>query len=123
MPGIFIANGLASWYGPGFQGKPTSSGTNFDMNNYTAAHKYLEFGTLVRVTNLKNGRDVIVEINDRGPVSKNRIIDLSKSAAAEIDIIKSGIARVELEIIGYKEIEMQTLLKHYNNILIIKKKH
>nr|MDJ0983204.1 septal ring lytic transglycosylase RlpA family protein [Kiloniellales bacterium] len=73
--------GEASWYGPGFQGRKTASGVRFNMNALTAAHRSLPFGTQVRVTNVENGRTVVVTINDRGPFAGGRIIDLSKAAA------------------------------------------
>ncbi len=117
---IFVETGIASWYGPGLQGKKTASGSIFNMNSLTAAHKKLEFGTLIRVTNIKNQKYVIVEVVDRGPVSKKKVLDLSKKAAQEIDIIKSGSAEVKIEIVGYKEMNSATLIKHYRNIQIIK---
>lgn len=92
--------GLASWYGSEFQGKRTASGRRFDMNEFTAAHKFLPFGTLVRVVNVRNGKGVIVSIIDRGPFSKKRIIDLSHAAAKSIGLLKRGIARVKIEVIS-----------------------
>lgn len=91
--------GMASWYGQGFQGKPTASGEKYNQNAFTAAHPSLKFGTRVKVTNLNNGRSVIVRINDRGPYSKGRIIDLSHGAANAIGMIKMGIAPVKIEIL------------------------
>ncbi len=95
---VLYQKGEASWYGPGFNGKKTASGETFNMNKLTAAHRTLKFGTIVRVTNLKNNKQVEVVINDRGPVSKSRIIDLSKKAAKELNIIDSGVAKVKIEI-------------------------
>lgn len=95
-----IQEGYASWYGPGFAGRLTASGEVFDPQKLTAAHRTLPFGTIVRVTNLANGKSVTVTINDRGPFVKNRIIDLSKKAAEALDMIKTGTARVKLEIIS-----------------------
>lgn len=92
--------GKASWYGPGFQGRRTASGERFNAWAYTAAHRSLPFGTQVKVTNLRNGRSVVVRINDRGPYSGGRVIDLSKAAAQAIGIIRSGTAPVRLEVIG-----------------------
>ena len=86
----------ASYYGEGFNGRPTANGEIFDMNAYTAAHKTLPFGTLVEVTNLENGRKVIVRINDRGPFVGNREIDVSKAAAIALDMLSSGVVRVRL---------------------------
>ncbi|GAB4528875.1 MAG: hypothetical protein Tsb0014_10510 [Pleurocapsa sp.] len=92
--------GKASWYGPKFHGRPTASGEIFNQNGFTAAHPYLRFGTQVRVTNLNNGRSVIVRINDRGPYAHNRIIDLSKAAASTIGLVNSGVAPVKIEVLG-----------------------
>ncbi len=94
----FYQKGTASWYGPGFNGKKTASGEKFDMNKFSAAHRKLPFGTKVRVTNLNNGKSVIVRINDRGPFKKGRVIDLSKKAAEQIGLIKSGVAPVKIEL-------------------------
>lgn len=91
--------GRASYYGPGFQGKKTASGERFDMNALTAAHRRLPFGTRVRVTNLDNGKAVVVRINDRGPFKKSRIIDLSLAAARKIGMTTTGTARVRLEVL------------------------
>ena len=88
--------GKASWYGARFHGKRTSSGEFFDMNDLTAAHQTLPFGTLVRVRNIANGREVVVRINDRGPRGRHRIIDLSKAAAAALDFLHAGEAAVVL---------------------------
>jgi rare lipoprotein A len=95
----FIQKGMASYYGSKFQGKKTACGEIFDMNEYTAAHPKLPFQTLVKVTNLSNDKSVIVRINDRGPFSKKRIIDLSKAAASKIDLIRQGVAKVKIEVI------------------------
>lgn len=92
--------GMASWYGPGFHGRRTANGERFNQYGMTAAHRTLPIGTQVRVTNLNNGRSVVVRINDRGPFSGGRIIDLSKGAARLIGVIQSGVAPVRLEILG-----------------------
>ncbi len=110
---VYSELGKASWYGPGFQGKITASGEKFDMNKLTAAHKVLEFGTIVRVTNINNKKKVIVKINDRGPFTKNRIIDLSKKAAERIDMLKTGIADVKIEVIEPNE--LKKLLKQHKS--------
>ncbi len=120
LKNIFVADGKSSWYGPGFQGKATASGEKFDMNSLTAAHKQLEFGTFVRVRNTDNGKEVIVKINDRGPFSGNRIIDLSKKAADEIGLSKLGVAEVSIEIFGYDCVDQNAFLKHYKNIFRLK---
>jgi rare lipoprotein A len=91
-----IEEGVASWYGPNFHGKLTANGEKYDMYGLTAAHRTLPFNTIVRVKNLDNGESVQVRINDRGPYAKNRIIDLSKKAAQQIDMLGSGTANVEL---------------------------
>lgn len=92
--------GVASYYGSKFHGRKTASGERFDKFALTAAHKTLPLGTMVRVTNLRNGESVEVKINDRGPHTKGRIIDLSRGAAEEIGMVRAGTARVRLEVIG-----------------------
>jgi len=92
--------GIASWYGKRFHGKKTASGKDFNMYNHTAAHRSLPLGTKVRVVNLKNGKDTIVDINDRGPYIKGRMIDLSYAAAKSIGIVNDGIAKVKLEVLS-----------------------
>lgn len=87
--------GLASWYGPGFHGRPTASGERFDQTAMTAAHRSLPFGTIVRVQ--WNERSVVVRINDRGPFVAGRIIDLSRAAAERLGMIQRGVAQVCLE--------------------------
>jgi rare lipoprotein A len=91
--------GKASWYGRRFQNKKTASGEPYDMNDLTAAHRKLPLGSWVRVTNLKNARWVIVRINDRGPVAKSRIIDLSYGAAKMLGMRSRGISSVRLDIV------------------------
>jgi rare lipoprotein A len=94
----FYQRGLASWYGREFHGKTTASGEKFDMNELSAAHKTLPFGTIVEVKNLDNGKIVCVRINDRGPYRGSRIIDLSHAGAKELDMVKAGEANVELKV-------------------------
>ena len=96
--------GIASWYGKDFHGKRTSSGTVYDMHSMTAAHKTLPLPTLVRVTNLDNGRSVVVTVDDRGPFVKDRLIDLSYAAAMELDIVKSGTGRVRVEAVPTRSV-------------------
>ena len=91
--------GLASWYGHPYHGRPTASGEIYNMYDFTAAHRTLPFGTRVRVHNLENGRTVDVRINDRGPYGKGRIIDLSEAAAKQLDMIDAGVAPVTLEVV------------------------
>ena len=95
-----VLTGVASWYGPGFHGRTTANGEQYNMNDMTAAHKSLAFGTRVKVTNQTNGKSVVVRINDRGPYVGSRIIDLSKSAAQAIDMIGPGTAAVTVEILA-----------------------
>jgi len=95
-----VITGWASWYGPGFDGNPSASGELFDANAMTAAHKSLPFGTQVKVTNLDNGRSIIVRINDRGPYAGDRIIDLSYGAAQMLGMLNTGVAPVRLEVLG-----------------------
>lgn len=91
-----IEQGIASWYGPNFHGKKTANGEIYDMNELTAAHRTLPFNSLVKVVNKKNGKSVTVRINDRGPYIDNRIIDLSKKAAEQLEMIQSGTTTVVL---------------------------
>jgi rare lipoprotein A len=94
--GRVIARGTASWYGQRFHGRRTASGERFDMNELTAAHRTLPFGTRVRVRHVATGREVVVRINDRGPRSRQRIIDLSLGAARELGVQHRGTAEVQL---------------------------
>lgn len=91
--------GTASFYGKRFHGRTTANGERFNMNAMTAAHKSLPFGTKVKVTNRNNGKSVIVRINDRGPYHGNRVIDLSRGAAAKIGMLNSGTARVSIQVL------------------------
>jgi rare lipoprotein A len=101
----FVQYGKASWYGPKFHGRPTSSGQIFDMYRQTAAHKILPLFTVVKVTNLSNQKSVIVPINDRGPFIRGREIDLSYAAAVELDMIGVGVTDVQVVALG-KEVGM-----------------
>lgn len=96
----FVGN--ASWYGPKFHGKTTSSGEKYNMYKMSAAHKTLPMNTIVKVTNRRNGRSTVVRINDRGPFVSTRIIDLSQKAAKEIDMIAAGTAPVTIEVLGFE---------------------
>jgi rare lipoprotein A len=101
-PGLRVRSqtkGIASWYGPGFHGRRTANGERYNQFSLTAAHKSLPFGTKVRVTNVNNGRSIIVRINDRGPYSGRRIIDLSAGAAKAVGLSYSGVGLVKLEIL------------------------
>lgn len=92
--------GMASWYGDAFNGRPTSTGERFDMHALTAAHKTLPLPGLVEVTNLENGRRLVVRINDRGPFVDSRIIDLSREAASELGMLSQGVGRVRVRYLG-----------------------
>jgi len=96
-----IMTGISSWYGPNFHGKHTSNGEVYDMHAKTAAHKTWPMNTMVRVTNLQNGKNTIVRINDRGPFVKGRIIDCSYTAGKELGLDKMGIAKVSIEVVGF----------------------
>jgi rare lipoprotein A (peptidoglycan hydrolase) len=97
---IANAYGEASWYGPGFYNNRTASGEIYRPGTMTAAHPYLPMGTLVRVTNLNNGRSQVVRINDRGPYVGGRIIDLGEGAARSLGVKSTGVARVRLEVLN-----------------------
>ena len=94
-----ISTGVVSWYGGKFHGRKTASGEKYDKHELTAAHKSLPFGTKVKVTNIRNGKSVVVEINDRGPYAKSRVLDLSQAAFSEIGHTNTGVMQVEYEII------------------------
>ena len=99
MPASGVQEGIASWYGGKHHGGPTASGERFNKHAMTAAHRTLPMGTRVRVTNKKNGRTVVVRINDRGPYGKGRIIDLSEAAARQLDMIDAGVVQVRVEVL------------------------
>jgi rare lipoprotein A len=91
-----VLEGYASWYGGKFHGRKTFSGENFDEFKYTAASKHFDMHTYLLVRNLENGKEVVVRVNDRGPRKKGRIIDLSKSAAEKLGMLKKGVAKVQV---------------------------
>lgn len=99
----YSQEGVASWYGPDFHGKKTSSGEVYDMHAMTAAHKTLPLGVYVRVRNRENGNEAVVKVNDRGPFVKNRIIDLSYTAAKVLGVDVKGTAAVHVEALGYRQ--------------------
>ena len=105
--------GIASWYGPNFHGKKTANGEIYNQNELTAAHKTLPMPTIVEVINLENDLKLRVRINDRGPFVRGRIIDLSKRAAQELDVIRNGIARVRVRVV---EDESRRIAKDYKNL-------
>jgi rare lipoprotein A len=94
----FLQVGVASWYGDRFKRRPTASGEPFDPKDITAAHRTLPLGTIARVTNLTNGRSILVRINDRGPYAQGRVIDLSRNAATQLGMKQDGVAQVRVEV-------------------------
>lgn len=92
----FVGTGLASYYSKRMHGHRVSDGSTYDMNAYTCAHRTIPFGTLLRVVNKKNGKEVVVKVNDRGPHGKRLMIDLSNAAAEKIDMVRSGICQVDV---------------------------
>ena len=94
-----VESGRASWYGGKFHGRKTASGERFDERKLTAAHRSLPFGTRVRVTNLNNGKQVVVRINDRGPWGMRKIIDVSEAAARKLGMIRAGVVPVKVEVL------------------------
>jgi rare lipoprotein A len=101
--------GIASWYGPGFHGKPTANGEIFDQNALTAAHRTLPLPSMVQVTNLDNGRSIKVRVNDRGPFSNGRIIDLSRRGADLLGFRRYGTAKVRVEILESESRRLATI--------------
>jgi rare lipoprotein A len=96
---IYVETGIASWYGSAYHNRKAANGEVFDMNQPTAAHKTLPLNSIVRVTNLKTGKSIVLRINDRGPFVGDRILDLSMQAAKEIDVYRMGLAPVKLEVL------------------------
>ena len=95
-----VQEGVVSWYGAQFHNRKTASGERFDKGALTMAHPNLPFGTVARVTNLRNGRSVVVRVNDRGPFVGKRIADLSQAAADELGMLRKGLAKVRIEVLG-----------------------
>lgn len=100
---IRVWHGLASWYGPRFQGRLTANGERFDMGAPTAAHQSLPFGSLLRVTNPRTGRSAVVRINDRGPYVEGRELDVSFQAATRLGLVHGGVARLKIELLELPE--------------------
>jgi rare lipoprotein A len=96
----YTETGIASWYGPGFDGKMTANGEIFDEDEFTAAHKTLQLPSIIRVTNLSNGRTIILRVNDRGPFAHDRILDVSDRAASVLGFKHKGTAKIRLEVLG-----------------------
>ena len=107
--------GTASWYGQIFDGKPTASGEPYDMYDMTAAHLKLPMGSYVRVTNLRNGRAVVVRVNDRGPIVPGRIIDLSYGAAQALQFKQRGLQRVRLDLVNPRDLKPANQTVAYNH--------
>jgi rare lipoprotein A len=101
MPKEEYQTGVASWYGQEFQGNTTASGEIFDLNGFTAAHLTLPFGTTIRVTNLKNNKNILLRVNDRGPHIGRRLIDVSWAAAKRLGFVHSGTTPVRVEVVTY----------------------
>jgi rare lipoprotein A len=95
----WIQQGPVSWYGPGFHGRRTANGEIFDTHELTMAHRSLDFGSQVRVTNLENGRTVVVRVNDRGPYVRGRVADLSHAAARELGFVDDGVVKARIELL------------------------
>ncbi len=102
-------NMKASWYGPGFHGRKTANGEVYDQMSFTAAHKSLKFGTLLKITNLKNNKSVVIRINDRGPYVHGRDLDLSKAAALELGMVRKGVAKIKVEEIKIAGLDNQLM--------------
>jgi rare lipoprotein A len=107
--------GTASWYGQIFHGKPTASGEPYDMYDMTAAHLKLPMGSYVRVTNLRNGKVVVVRVNDRGPIVPGRIIDLSYGAAQALEFKQRGLQRVRLDLVDPRDVKQDYQTVAYNH--------
>lgn len=95
-----VAVGMASWYGGVFHGKRSSDGSRYNKNEFTAAHRIYPFGTLLKVTNLRNNKSCVVKVTDRGPYAHGRILDVSKESAVQLGMIRSGVAKVKVEVVG-----------------------
>ena len=95
----WVQQGPVSWYGPGFHGRRTANGEIFDTHELTMAHRSLDFGSQVRVTNLDNGRTVVVRVNDRGPYVRGRVADLSHAAANELGFVDDGVVKARIELL------------------------
>jgi rare lipoprotein A len=106
-----VTTGKAAWYGKKFNGRKTASGQRYNAGLMTAASKTLPFGTLVQVTNLKNKKSVVVRINDRGPSQPDRIIDVSRAAAARLGMLRAGVVEVELKVVGQSKGKMMKRAK------------
>lgn len=111
------ADGKASYYGSKFHGRRTSDGSRYHKDSLTCAHRTLPFGTLLKVTNKKNGKEVVVKVTDRGPYVRGRVVDLSFAAAKEIGMISSGVASVEVENVGHIKENPELLAQQQGHVL------
>ena len=102
-------NMRASWYGPGFHGRLTANGEVYDQMSFTAAHKSLKFGTLLKITNPRNNKSVVIRINDRGPYISGRDLDISKAAALELGMVRRGVAKIKVEEIKIAGLDNQVI--------------
>jgi len=107
---VYDQIGIASWYGPNFHGKRTANGEVFNQDAFTAAHPTLPLPSLAKVTNLENGKEIVLRINDRGPFAKNRIIDLSRASARSLGVIQNGTAKVRVQFLGKETAQMWAAL-------------
>ncbi len=107
----YVQKGVASYYAEEFHGKKTANGEKFNMNDFTAAHPRIRFNTLLKVTNLDNGKEVTVRVNDRGPYVGGRILDLSRAAAQKVDMVKNGTANIKVEVIAVEQFGKTTRIE------------
>lgn len=114
----YIAIGQASWYGSSLHGRKTASGVVFNKNLYTAAHRSLPFGSIIKVTNLHNGKHTLLIVNDRGPFSKNRILDVSEKAASYLGFKNNGVNKIKMEYLQKKSTILRAKAKS-NKIKVI----
>lgn len=115
-PRKIYQKGISTWYGPGFNGRKTSSGEKYDMYLFTAAHRELPLKSIIRVKNLNNNRTVVIRVNDRGPVNKKLILDLSKIAANNLDIPRKGSGKVEIEVLSSSKNPMKKVFDVFRNL-------
>ncbi len=108
--------GISTWYGPGFVGRKTSSGEIYDMYLFTAAHRTLPLQSIIRVTNVRNKRSVVIRVNDRGPMNQSLILDLSKIAANNLDIPRKGSGKIEIEVLSWSKNPMKKIFDIYRNL-------
>ena len=120
MPSVYTdLNGVASWYGPGFNGKRTANGEIYNQNHFTAAHRFLPMNTRIKVTNVLNGKTIVVRINDRGPYKKGRVLDVSKKVAYELGFLKAGTTPVKLDVVQYpKNYDPKLGLAPYKKVVV-----